>query len=305
MTDKSDDSIPTPLLRGQHREIWLGAFILAGLISALVTLFALTDPSFFRGRYDLYTIVADAGGIRSGDPVQLRGVNIGRVTKFIMIPEGVRIRLEIEGEYPVPVGSRVEIAMSSLLGGMAAEIIPSDSTTMARSGDVLTGRRAEGVFDSAQKVSDSANELVNKARKAFNDDTIKNIQTSSTEMHKLLTELRGAAEEQRGELRSLTKSLKRSASGIENAANRPELERSIARLDTLTLRLDESTASLKRSTTSLETVMTRIEKGEGTLGKLSKDETLYTNLNDASTNLNKLIEDVRKNPRRYLKLSLL
>ena len=57
--------------------------------------------------------------------------------------------------------------------------------------------------------------------------------------------------------------------------------------------------------------MGRIERGEGTFGKLSKDDALYTslnktveNLNGASTDLRELLQDLKKNPKRYVKLSL-
>ena len=75
--------------------------------------------------------------------------------------------------------------------------------------------------------------------------------------------------------------------------------------------MEALTDSLDRSAKSTEALLGRIERGEGTLGKLSKDETLYLNANEAVANLNqavvemrKLTEDIRKQPKRYLKLSL-
>ncbi|MBN2370764.1 MAG: MCE family protein [Vicinamibacteria bacterium] len=303
MTEK-DDVHPKPALRGRYREAWVGVFVLIGFISAMATLFMLTDPSLFRGRYILKTTVTDAAGIRRGDPVQLRGVNIGRVISFRIAPEGVNIDLEIEGEYDVPSGSRVEIKMNSIMGGLSADIIPGDSSTMLRDGDSLPGGRTAGIFDSAGKIADQSDLILKQARAALSDETVKNIQSGSADMRKLLTELHGTAQEQRRVLKDLTSSLKRSAAGIENAATRPELERTIARLDELTSRLDATTGSLQRSSASLENVLARIDNGEGTLGRLSKDETLYNNINDTADNINKLIADMRKNPRKYLKLSL-
>jgi phospholipid/cholesterol/gamma-HCH transport system substrate-binding protein len=98
----------------------------------LITLFTLTDAATFRGRYVVTTVVPDAGGIRRGDPVQMRGVNIGRVQAFHISEAGVAVRFEIEGEYKIPKDSKVELKSFSLLSGLAAIVIPGSSTTPAR-----------------------------------------------------------------------------------------------------------------------------------------------------------------------------
>jgi ABC-type transporter Mla subunit MlaD len=120
----------------------------------------------------------------------------------------------------------------------------------------------------------------------------------------MLGALSALAADQRTQLSALSASLRRSAAGVENAATRPELARAIARTDSLTARLDAATAQLQAASTSLAVVTGRIERGEGTLGKLSKDDALYTNLNSAVANLNQLTTDIRANPRKYLSVSV-
>src|SRR6185369_13908482 len=83
----------TPPPRGRDREVMVGVFVLVGLIAAIASLLVLTDAALFRGRYIITTTVPDAGGIRRGDPVSLKGVNIGRIQRFKIGPNGVDIRL--------------------------------------------------------------------------------------------------------------------------------------------------------------------------------------------------------------------
>ena len=109
--------------RSRDRELWVGVFVIMGALAILTALYTLTDAALFRGRYIIETVVVDAGGIRRGDPVQMRGVNIGRVASFHIVPAGVSVNLEIEGRYPIPVDSRVELRSSGILGGMVANVI--------------------------------------------------------------------------------------------------------------------------------------------------------------------------------------
>ena len=86
----------TPPLAGGS-EIRAGVFVLLGVLAFAAVLFIMTDPAAFRGRYMVLTEVQSAEGIRRGDPVQMRGVNIGRVHQFDLSPAGVIVTLEIEG----------------------------------------------------------------------------------------------------------------------------------------------------------------------------------------------------------------
>ena len=52
-------------------------------------------------------------------------------------------------------------------------------------------------------------------------------------------------------------------------------------------------------------ILGRIERGEGTLGRLSVDETLYNTLNDAATSLEELLDDIKENPGRYITIRIL
>jgi phospholipid/cholesterol/gamma-HCH transport system substrate-binding protein len=55
---------------------------------------------------------------------------------------------------------------------------------------------------------------------------------------------------------------------------------------------------------SLKSILSGIEDGEGTLGKLANDPELYTNLNSMSRNLDLLLQDFRLNPKRYINVSV-
>ena len=65
------------------KDMLIGIFVLSGLLAFVAILFLLTDPATMRGRYMLVTTVQDAGGVRRGDPVQMRGVIIGRINGFL------------------------------------------------------------------------------------------------------------------------------------------------------------------------------------------------------------------------------
>ena len=292
-------------IRSPRREVSVGLFVVAGALAVLVALFALTDPGTFRGRYHVSTVVEDAGGIRKGDPVQLKGVNIGRIRDFSITSNGVRVGMELEPGYTVPADSRVTIVSGGLMQSMVAEIIPGSSAERLRDGAILPATSAPTLTQTAEEVAANADTVLLRAQDLLSRENVAAVGASTAQMQELLVALTGLATEQRQQLNALTRSLTRSAQGLEGATTQPELARAIARTDSMSLRLDAATANLQQASVSLASLVGRIENGEGTLGRLMRDDQLYDNLNAAVTGLNALTTDIRQNPRRYINVSVL
>jgi phospholipid/cholesterol/gamma-HCH transport system substrate-binding protein len=302
---------PPPPSRGRHREVWVGLFVVAGVLATVVILAVMTDAALFRGRYIINTTVPNASGIRKGDPVLMRGVNIGRILSFTIQQQQVQMRLEIEGEYPVPKDSRVEIKASGLLGGMVADIVPGSSTQSATWGDTLPGGTGVGLFDKMDALAGEADKVARRVQGLLSDEMVKDMQGSAAGARRSLDSLQAILKEQRGELRALSASLKRSSEGLEKVTTGPELERTTKRIDELVSKLDGTAATFDRSAKSLDSILGRMDRGEGTLGKLSTDEALYknaseatANLNKATVELNKLLVDFQAHPRKYINLEI-
>ncbi|HEX6738583.1 MAG TPA: MlaD family protein [Vicinamibacteria bacterium] len=302
-----------PPRRGQGRTAWVGVFLIVGIVAVLIVLFVMTDAAIFRGRYIVTTYVPDAGGIRKGDPVRMRGVNIGRIMGFDLPPQGqqVGVRLEIEGEFKVPKDSVVELSSAGPLGGMKADIHPGQSPDIARYGDVLAGKTTVGLLDQSDKLAAQVQDVLARVQDTLSKTAVEDLHGSVAELRTVLKQLSATAAEQRAELRDVSANLKKSTDSLAKATSGPELERVVKRMDGITERLDGISQSLGKSSGSLETVIARIERGEGSLGKMTQDPALYDNLNraalnfsQASENINKLTEEIRRNPKRYLKLSV-
>ena len=302
---------PPPPLRGRHPEVWVGLFVVAGVLATIVILAVMTDAALFRGRYIINTTVPNASGIRKGDPVLMRGVNIGRILSFTILQQQVQMRLEIEGEYPVPKDSRVEIKASGLLGGMVADVIPGSSSQSVTWGDTLPGGTGVGLFDKMDALAGEADKVAKRVQGLLSDDMVKDMQGSARGTRESLESLQAILKEQRGELRAISASLKRSSEGLEKVTTGPELERTTKRIDELVGKLDGTAATFDSSAKSLDSILGRMDRGEGTLGKLSTDETLYKNaaeatenLNKATVELNKLLVDFQAHPRKYINLKV-
>lgn len=293
----------TPAAAG-GKEVRIGIFVILGLFAGLLLLFLLTDPATFRGRYIVTTVVDDAGGVRSGDPVQMRGVNIGRVRRFAMANDQVTIHLEINGQWDIPTDSRTRVAGMGLLGGRTIEVVPGTSSEMLSRGDRIPGESTADLTDLAGTLGEDAAEIVDRIRELIDDATVEAVQGTAVDARQLVGELSTMVARQQADVDRLTASLRRSAEGLESSLDGPELDRSLARADSTLAELHRSSQRLDRASASLEEVLRRLEDGEGTLGRLSADDSVYQNLNLTLESFRALAEDIQENPGRYVRLRI-
>jgi phospholipid/cholesterol/gamma-HCH transport system substrate-binding protein len=288
------------------REVRVGIFVLAGIISAIAVLFVLTDPATLRGRYMIVTSFENAGGIRKQDPVLMRGVNVGRINDFEMVGKFVHITLEIEGAWEVPSDSRTRLAGAGLFGGRTMEIIPGDSPVPVEEGDTIASvGEAESIFGTAEVMGEQATVLLEQLNRLFSDPTVTAVQGTAGELHALTAELRQVVAVQQAQLSQLTASLQRSATAIESAAGAgPDVARVAARADTAMAEIQVATRTLGHTASLLDSILVRFQAGEGTLGRLSRDDALYESLNRAAESIALLATDIRENPRRYLSVRI-
>ena len=292
-----------PRDRGRH-EVRTGLFVLAGLLAVVAALFLLTDPASLRGRYILVTRVDDAGGVRRGDPVLMKGVNIGRVHAFEMAPTGqVDIQLEIDGQWKLPVDSRTRLAGAGLLGGQTMEVLRGTSSEVVEPMDTLQGLGAAGgIMESATSVAQRADTVLMRLQQTLDHGTVGAIQGSAADLQRTMTDLRSLAATQRAQLATLTASLNRTAAGFEPSG--PEARRVIARADSAAQVMNRTALTFDRAANSLEEVLGRINSGQGTLGRLSKDDSLYVNLNRAAKEFGDLAADIKANPKKYVDIRI-
>lgn len=301
-TDHELERITPPIAGGS--EIRAGVFVLLGVLAFGAVLFIMTDPAAFRGRYMVLTEVASAEGIRRGDPVQMRGVNIGRVHQFDLSPEGVIVTLEIEGRWEIPEDSRTTLGSVDLLGGRAVQLVIGTSPNPVQPGQVLPGEATVGVMALADTMGAEVRHTLSQFQTLLADSTVAAVHASVSDLEALIGNLAAITEEEREGLSALSASLSRSAARVEELTGREELERGIARADSTLAVLQQAGASLSRATSSLETILARMEGGEGTLGRLSEDDALYETLDRTLAEIGDLARDLRENPDRYINIRI-
>jgi phospholipid/cholesterol/gamma-HCH transport system substrate-binding protein len=168
----------------------------------------------------------------------------------------------------------------------------------------MPGETEEGVMEVADTIGDEARETMERVRSLLADTTIAGVQGSVAELEELLSSLSEMTDEQSVRLSELSESLVRSAGQVEELTASEELPRTLARMDSTFAELRATSARLSTASEALGTILARLERGEGTLGRLTTDESLYMRLDSTLTEIANLARDLRENPERYINVSI-
>lgn len=296
------------------REIKTGIIVIGGILLFILGFSYLKSSPLFENGKTLYAVYKDVGGLQVGTPITINGFVVGNVTDVKFKDQGgnLAVTLFVKSDFSFSNNSPAELYDTGIIGGKGIQIKPVfDGSPMAKSGDTLPSstqlgltqlvqkqltplqRKLENAFTDADSLLVSVNEVLDdRAKKDLKETlsglntTVASFQRSAEVLNRILNtnedKLKGSLEN----FEKLTDNFAKLSDSLNNAG------------------LGRTLASLESTISNLNNLMARIEKGDGTLGKLMKDEELYVNLNNASRELDLLLQDFRLNPKRYVNVSV-
>ncbi len=296
------------------REIKTGIIVIGGILLFILGFSYLKSTPLFDNSKTLYAIYQHVGGLQPGTQVTINGYNVGTVNniKFNDASGSLLVTFSVNNEFTFSKNSLAELYDTGIIGGKAIQIRPVfDDSPMAQSGDTLTSNTRPGLTDLVQSklaplqqkiegAFTNADTLLMNVNQVLDAKTKNDLRESIAGLNKLMKSLDGSAE-------VLNSLLKNNQGKLDSSlTNFNQLSENFAKLsDSLNnAGLGRTLTSLESTVSNLDKILTQIEKGDGSLGKLMKDEQLYNNLNNASKELDLLLQDFRLNPKRYVNVSV-
>lgn len=94
----------------------VGVMSILGIVLGMALAFSVPKFDTLRGVYTVFADLEDAAGVQAGNEVRVAGVRVGRVTGVKLRPTAARIEMEIEADIQLPVETRLEVKLKTLLG---------------------------------------------------------------------------------------------------------------------------------------------------------------------------------------------
>jgi len=272
------------------------------------------DP---KGQFECY--FKNVSGLVSGAPVWMSGVEIGNVRslKFVNLDSLRQVKVTCKVKKSIwemlTENARVQLGTIGILGDKYVEVIPGTKGLMPiEEGDVILTKDAgdatamfkagEEAIGEARSVIDNLDTLLNHMNKG--EGTLGQLAVNDQlyhEMTKLMGKLTILTADLQKNQERIVASIEKTATSVESLSEKVnKSEGTIGKLINDPKLYDNLTSI----STRMDSIVNKINTAEGTLGLMVSDTGLYVEMTNLMARVNNLVTDIEKNPGRYLKFSV-
>jgi phospholipid/cholesterol/gamma-HCH transport system substrate-binding protein len=250
-----------------------------------------------------YTVTAEfdnIAGLDTKSPVELAGVEIGRVSKIDLVEYRAKASLLIRKEVQIPIDSRVSIKSFGILGDKYLEITPGQSKVFAKNGDQLTNvvtyADYDEIFQNVATAAKTFGETMEQFKGAIGDEEKQNLRESLANIKEVSGDFKVLIAENRGNVKKIVTNFADASSKLGPLADKADS--TFTRINTIVQDVGEGKGTLGKlaqddqlyndardAVASLKSISSDVEQGKGTLGMLVKDENLYVEVKETVKNI--------------------
>ncbi len=311
------------------KEVKVGLTIIVAICFFIYGFNFLKGTNLFSKNKLYYATYAALDGVTESNPVMLNGFKIGQIKSLSLQNQGgyypILVEFSLDKAIKVPKFSIAKVISSDLFGAKAIELILSDSKEFLENGDTLQTaseedlktavdkriaplqKKAETLISDADSVMNSVNNVLDAKSQANLKSSIESIKLTFASLAKTATTLDGLLAVEQAKLAAILANVNSITKNLEN--NNEKLTHVISNFSNISDSLAKSNLKQVIENTNLvmtqtKDIMSKVNNGKGTMGMLINNDSLYVKLDKTVGDLDKLLIDLRKNPSRYVSVSV-
>lgn len=297
------------------KEVKVGILTITAIVLSYYGYNYLKGSNILEDNRVYYAVYENVEGLTKSAPVTINGLKVGNIDdiKFLDDRGRLLVTFHVNGDFSFSSESTASVYSMSLIGGKGLAIIPNfdSEAPQAVSGDTLRSVIDKGIEgqvmdqfvplkDKIESMVVSADSALTVINKTLNPQSRKLIASSLEELQKTLVDFSQITDQTASLLDNNKEQLDNTLKNLEvTTSNFAQVSDSIAKI--------EFAATVHKLETSLDGfngVLNKINKGEGTLGKLVQDDQLYSQLERTAKQAGDLLQDMKLNPKRYVHFSV-
>lgn len=294
------------------REVKTAILVISGIVFLIIGINYLKGINVFEPKNEFYTEF-DYNALTSSSPVTIKGNSVGKINsiKYDFDTGKTRVAFTIDKGLKFSKDSKMRLYEMGLMGGNGIAIIPAEGGALAENGDFLASEVEEGLVKSltsnfsglSSGLDDtlkSADSLLMNLNNLVEDDSDKGLKNAIAEFNSTIKAFKSLS----NSFNALIAKNDEGLTAVISNFNKVSEDLTVLSSDLKDADISKTVNDLDQTLLNVNSLLSGLDNGEGTLGKLLNDDDLYNNLEVASQQLQELLQDFKLNPQRYIKVSV-
>lgn len=301
-------------------EIKVGLVGLGILILLFFGIKFLKGIDIFNKEVSYHVLYKDVSGMHESNYIYLNGMKVGYIKDIKAMDnraENFLVTISISSKVNMTKDSKIVLFNADMLGSKALRLELGHGELLHK-GDTITGEIEVGMLDklgtaitpmaeNLDSILSATKSILNQQNRDNIQRTLANLESTSRKLNDISQQFDGLIDSEKNKIKNIIANTESITTNLKDKNER--LSNIISRIDQITDTVAQANIGSTLSETSrtierLNKVLGIIENGKGNLGLLINDEGLYRNLNESARKLDALIEDIKANPKKYVKISV-
>ena len=283
-------------------------------INYLKGLNILDKNRIFHAKYD------NIDGLLKGSVISLNGFNVGIVSNIsLQSDNSLLVSVKINEDFDVPLNSILKISNQDLMGTKGISVILGNSDLLAKNNDTLIAEienslqdevnkqilplknKAEGLISSVDSLMVIFTSVLNTDARKNLASSFKNLDETFVLMSESMKELNKIVVNNEKNISNSIKNFESITGNISN--NNESIENILKKMSSISDSV--SSKDIGDIIKNLNNITNKISVGQGNLGLLNSDDQLYRNIEKTTNDISILVEEIKKDPKKYFNFSVL
>ena len=283
-------------------------------INYLKGLNILDKNRIFHAKYD------NIDGLLKGSVISLNGFNVGIVSNIsLQSDNSLLVSVKINEDFDVPANSILKISNQDLMGTKGISVILGNSDLLAKNNDTLIAEIENSLQDEVNKqilpLKNKAEGLISSVdslmlifTSVLNTDARKNLASSFKNLDETFVLMSESMKELNKLVVTNEKNISNSIKNFENITgnisnNNESIENILKKMSSISDSV--SSKDIGDIIKNLNNITNKISVGQGNLGPFISDDQLYRNIEKTTNDISILVEEIKKDPKKYFNFSVL
>jgi phospholipid/cholesterol/gamma-HCH transport system substrate-binding protein len=295
-------------MRNRINEIQVGVLTVIAIVILVAGMMWFKNIDLSKGQNFYQADFANVAGLREGDKVQVRGIRMGEVSGMQILQASVRVELQLDESVDLREDAVVILGERGIVGEVVIEIDPGTGDPI-KEGHIFEGRTAGTIASMTDAAGDALAEMRVLTKKITElVDQVKSegkVVETLVQAHETLGKVDDMVEENHSDITVILDNLRVASDGLRELVESGRIDQTFTDASAAMASADTLMTVMQDAAHSLDSIMTKLDSGEGTAALLLNDPRLYTTADSTMNSLKRLMDEMRRNPKKYFKLNVM